>query len=113
MSKRMFVPIVLACVLAAGVSAMSAEEKGNTAQQPPAKSGSVKDPAAKDAGMPSHEEMMAAWMKLAAPGEHHAHLKGLAGSWKTVVKSWEGSDEPKVSEGTCETSLMMDGRYLK
>ena len=67
----------------------------------------------KSAGTPSHDEMMAQWMKVAAPGENHERLKALAGSWKTTVKSWEGPGDPQVSEGTCESMLMMDGRYIK
>ena len=113
MSKTPLVPIALAFMLAAGVAARAADPASNPAKEPAVKGASAKAAAGRDAKMPSQDEMMAAWMKLAAPGEHHAQLKALAGSWKTVVKSWEGPGEPKVSEGTCESTLMMDGRYLK
>jgi hypothetical protein len=65
------------------------------------------------AQQPSEEEMMQQWMKLSAPGEHHALLKPLAGSWKTTSKTWMGPGEPKVSEGSCEYTWIMGDRYLK
>jgi len=37
--------------------------------------------------------MIAAWMKNAMPGEHHARLGAMAGKWKVVVKFWVHADE--------------------
>ncbi|HET7498471.1 MAG TPA: DUF1579 domain-containing protein [Candidatus Eisenbacteria bacterium] len=73
----------------------------------------AKDAGKPAAGQPSQQEMMAAMMKMAAPGPEHAALNPLAGSWKTVTKMWNSpSGEPVTSEGTCERSWIMGGRYL-
>jgi hypothetical protein len=62
---------------------------------------------------PSQEEVMAAMMKMAAPGPEHAALNPLAGTWKTTTRMWTvPGAEPQVSEGTAERNWMMDGRYL-
>lgn len=66
-----------------------------------------------DAKPPSQDEMMAAMMKLAAPGPEHAALNPLVGSWKTMIKTWSApSAEPVASEGTCDRNWVMGGRYL-
>ncbi len=57
--------------------------------------------------------MMEAWMKMAAPGEHHDHLKALAGTWKTTTKWWMGPGEPETSQGVSKNSWILGGRYLK
>ena len=66
---------------------------------------------------PSQEEMMAAMMKLAAPGPEHAALNPLAGSWKTTIKMWGDpagppTAEPTINQGTCDRNWVMGGRYL-
>lgn len=62
---------------------------------------------------PSQEDMMAAMMKMAAPGPEHTALNPLAGSWKTVTKMWSNpAGDPVTSEGSCERSWVMGGRYL-
>lgn len=68
-------------------------------------------PAAQPA-MPSHEQMMAEYAKYATPGPEHEFLKSMAGSWKTVTKTWMGPGEPAVSEGRCKTSVILGGRYI-
>ncbi len=58
--------------------------------------------------------MMEAMMKVGAPVAFHAHLKPLAGNWKTVTKHWmQAESEPSVSEGTCEKKMILGGRYLQ
>ncbi len=57
--------------------------------------------------------MMEAYMKLAAPGEHHDHLKALAGTWKTTTKWWMGPGEPDVSQGVSKNSWILGGRFLQ
>ena len=57
--------------------------------------------------------MMEAMMQIAAPGEHHAHLKPLAGAWKTTTKWWMGPGEPDISHGKCRNEWILGGRFLK
>lgn len=77
----------------------------------PAKPVADATPAA--AAQPSQQEMMAAMMKMAAPGPEHAALNALAGSWKTVTKMWnDPAAEPMTSEGSCDRNWVMGGRYL-
>lgn len=57
---------------------------------------------------------MAAWMKLAAPAEHHEHLAAYAGTWHGESKMWmEPGAEPMVNEAHAEAKLIMDGRFLE
>jgi hypothetical protein len=57
--------------------------------------------------------MMEAMMQIAAPGEHHAHLKPLAGSWKTTTKWWMGPGEPDISHGVSKNTWILGGRFLQ
>ncbi len=68
--------------------------------------------AATDPAKSQQDAAMAEMMKISAPGPMHALLASLAGKWKTSVKSWMGP-EPTVSEGTCEGTMIMGGRYLE
>ncbi len=68
-------------------------------------------------GEHSHEgemdEHMAAWMKYAAPGEHHQHLKPLAGNWNLDVKYRHSPDEEwQTSNATSEVRWILGGRFL-
>lgn len=57
--------------------------------------------------------MMEAFVKLAAPGEHHAHLKPLSGQWNITGKFRMAPDAPwseSKSESVCE--WILDGRFL-
>jgi len=70
----------------------------------------------KDAAVSSKDQeaaMMAEMMKMGAPGPMHALLKAYEGKWKASIKSWMGGPEPTVSEGSCERTLIMGGRYLQ
>lgn len=58
------------------------------------------------------EAMMAEMMKFAAPGEIHAFLKPMAGSWKTTTTTYMGGDK-QTSEGTCERTWIMGDRFLQ
>ena len=59
-------------------------------------------------------EQQAEMMKATSPGEHHGHIKVLAGSYTYVAKMWmaPGTD-PVTSEGKAEKKLIMGGRYLQ
>lgn len=83
---------------------VSGDEKAKTAQTGKESPKEGKGPA----------DMMEAWMKYAAPGEHHDQLKVFAGNWKTTTKFWmmPGS-EPQVSQGTCKNEWILGGRFLQ
>ncbi|MFQ5424680.1 MAG: DUF1579 domain-containing protein [Phycisphaerae bacterium] len=64
------------------------------------------DPAAKAA--------MEAWLKTGTPGEHHAHLKALAGKWKAVGRFRMSPDAPWTeSNSTSEATWILGGRFLQ
>jgi hypothetical protein len=57
---------------------------------------------------------MAGWMALAKPGEHHEHLAGYAGKWKTQIKMWMAPGaEPMLTESAAEAKWIFDGRFLE
>jgi len=60
-----------------------------------------------------HDEMVQMMMKASMPGPMHDLMKPMAGNWKTTAKSWMKPGEPKVSEGTCESSWILGNRYLQ
>jgi hypothetical protein len=106
----------LACPV--GVASAAGPKKKDAAKTETKTTTETKAEPAKDKTTtpPSQEEMMAAMMKLAAPGPEHAALNPLAGSWKTTVKSFMGPagpmPQPEVTQGTCDRTWMMGGRYL-
>lgn len=62
---------------------------------------------------PEMQAEMAAWMKLAQPGDHHKHLAPFVGSWKGKVTMWMGPDgEPMVEQSVAEVSWILEGRFL-
>ena len=71
-------------------------------------------PAPKAAAAPTEEAMMKAWAAYATPGEPHARLAKLAGSWTTKTKSWmDPAKPPEETTGTCEFRSVLGGRYLE
>lgn len=67
-----------------------------------------KKPAAKD---PAAEQQ--AWMEAMKLGEHHEHLKALAGNFDYTMKSWmDPAQPPMESTGKRTAELIMGGRYL-
>src|SRR5262249_28225517 len=65
-------------------------------------------------GAPDQAAMMAAWQKYATPGEGHAVLKPIAGSWTCAVKMWMAPDAPpQESPATSESKMIMGDRYLQ
>lgn len=70
-------------------------------------------PAPKPAA-PGQEDMMKAWAAYMTPGEPHARLAKLAGSWTTKTKSWmDPAQPPEETTGTCEFRMVLGGRYLE
>ena len=58
--------------------------------------------------------MMAAWKKYATPGEGHAVMKPIAGSWTAAVKMWmPGGAPPQESTATSEGKWIMGDRYIQ
>jgi len=63
---------------------------------------------------PEMQAEMETWMKLAQPGEHHAHLAPFVRSWKGEVTSGMApGTEPMVDEGTAQVSWILGGRFLE
>lgn len=59
------------------------------------------------------DEMMLAWMKMGAPGEHHKHLEAFVGHWETVVKFRMAAEAPWMeSKGTSTLKWVLGGRFL-
>ena len=52
-------------------------------------------------------------MKASMPGPMHELMKPMAGNWKTTSKTWMEPGEPKISEGTCESTWILGNRYLQ
>lgn len=60
----------------------------------------------------TESEMMDIYRKLATPGEPHAMLAAMSGSWRTRTESFMAPGAPPVvSEGTCEQQMLLGGRY--
>lgn len=60
------------------------------------------------------DEMMQAWMKVAAPAEEHEFLKRLAGDWNAQTKFWMAPDTPPTeSAGTMKGVMLLGDRFLQ
>ena len=95
-----------AVVALAGLSWLAPELYAQPAQ-PAQPAQSAKDPQAARPAQDPHAQMkadMEGYMKLAQPGEHHKWLGEMAGSWKTVGKSWMSPGQPALEmTGTVES----------
>ena len=79
------------------------------AEEPKAPANEGKAPAAAAA-----EEAMKAWAAYATPGEAHARLAKLEGTWDVKTKSWmDPSQPPEETTGSCEFRMVLGGRYLE
>ena len=57
---------------------------------------------------------MQAWMTAMTPGEHHEHIKKLAGNFDYTMKMWEDPSAPPVeSSGKRTSKFLLGGRYLE
>ena len=72
------------------------------------------DEVPKTEGKGAGDAAMEAWMKLAQPGDFHAHLKPLVGKWTTASK-WRMTPEMPwdESKGTAEYTWLLGGRFLQ
>src|SRR5205809_928011 len=52
-------------------------------------------------------------MKMGAPGDQHKWLSSFEGNWNIAVKSWmDPAKPPQESTGTCESKMVLGGRFL-
>jgi hypothetical protein len=62
---------------------------------------------------PTMPPEMAEMMKLANPGEHHAHMAKMVGTWKYHGKFWmDPSAPPQEGDGTMVVKSVLDGRFF-
>lgn len=60
------------------------------------------------------DDLMAMFMKLATPGEHHKHLEPIVGSWTLENRFWMTADAPvQTSTATCERHWILGGRFVE
>ena len=58
--------------------------------------------------------MMEAMMKYGTPGEHHQHLKPLAGTWKFSSRFRQDPEKPwNESTGEAKFEWILGGRFLQ
>ncbi len=104
-ARGLLAGLVLVGVTAFATSRVLSQDEG----------GSAAEPSAADAeAQKKMEEMMAAWMKYAAPGEHHKHLEPMLGKWEYVGEWRMGPDAPyQKSNGKAVGEWILGGRWLK
>ena len=69
--------------------------------------------AEKEEGKMDMQAMMEVYRKVGTPGLPHKKLANLAGSWTTRTRaSMEPDKPPTEGTGTCEQTMLFDGRYL-
>lgn len=62
---------------------------------------------------PEEAAMMEAYQKAGAPGEAHAALAKMAGSYDLSIRSWSAPGAPPtVESGTATRTMALDGRVL-
>ena len=114
MPRRRPLRHTVACVTAlclAFASFAPAQDKKPAATDKPAAGKPAPDAA--PAGAPSAAEMEA-FMKMNEPGEHHAHLKQLAGNFDVDMEMTMAPGAPaQKSKGTEKSELNLGGRYLR
>ena len=73
----------------------------------------VQDQPPGESGSDDMAKMMEAWMKTASPGEHHGHLKPLAGAWDLAGKFRMGPAAPWTeSKSRSKAEWILGGRFL-
>jgi hypothetical protein len=67
-----------------------------------------------EAAKADKEAMMKVWKEVATPGDHHALLAKLVGSWETTTKAWmEPGAPPEITKGNATFSMVFGGRFLQ
>jgi hypothetical protein len=63
---------------------------------------------------PTKEEMMAAYMKYATPGQYHKNLEPMVGNWDCVTRQWQDpAAQPTESNATAEKKWVLGGRFIE
>jgi len=67
-----------------------------------------------DEKQPSDEEIMAIYMKYAAPGDNHKIFDAMIGSWDAVARWWgDPAAPPSESKATSECKWILGGRFIQ
>src|SRR6476646_4676177 len=99
------VTLCLALCLALPVRSLAKDDK-------PAEQASEKKQAEKKDAGPGQAELEA-FMKLSQPGEHHAHLKQMVGTFDVDMEIVAAPGAPPTkSKGSQKSHMLLDGRYL-
>jgi hypothetical protein len=114
MNWRVWLCGVVALGLVLGVTnAGLSQDKGTPPKDKAPAAPEKKAPTTQAAGEDPMAKIMEMMEKMSAPGENHALLKGLVGSWNVVVKTWmDPAGTPEETKGTAEHKLVLGGRFL-
>lgn len=78
------------------------------AAEEPAKGGAAPEMTAEQ------QAMLAEWLKYGTPGEHHAHLKSMEGTFAATSTMWAAPGAPPVmTVGESTNTLILGGRFLE
>ena len=92
MSGKKFAAISTAMVLAVSAAFASAPQQSQQDQQ----------------------QVMEAYMRMAATNENHAHLAKFAGEWEVTTTAWmQPGAPPQTSKGSSQSEMILGGRFLK
>lgn len=58
------------------------------------------------------KEQMDQYMAMTLPGEEHARMNHLVGTWKATIKMYAGPGEPTVSTASATFQWAIGGRYM-
>ncbi len=62
---------------------------------------------------PEQQAAMAAYQAAGTPGETHARLAAMAGTYDLSIRSWQApGSEPSVETGTATRRMILDGRVM-
>lgn len=114
-------PFVLAAASAAalvlagcsGSGGPSPEPEAARAPAPATTAAAPSAPAPEPPKQMSQEEMMAAWEAAGTPGDAHAKLQPLVGTWDVQATFWMAPDAPPdTSPATSTNEWILGGRWL-
>jgi len=108
-SKPVRLVVVVSVTLCLALTVRSLAKDDKSAEQASEKKQAEKK--SPDAG-PSQAELEA-FMKLSQPGEHHAHLKQMVGTFDVEMEMvMAPGAPPQKSKGVQKSAMLLDGRYL-